>query len=205
MKSKPPAQVKINLLPKDPFYDSLVGRVLKWALSAGRYVVIFTELVVIVSFATRFILDQSLTNLNNEIVQKESIIRSYGDLEVNFRTAQAKIAKIKELNQDANITEVYPYISEITPDGINMSELIIKPDGIIAAGSTLSQTTFNIFVSNLELSPHFLNISIDTVESRDQDEPGFIFALSADTKEVKTVVAPTEVEKIDLLDRTQGL
>lgn len=204
MKNKPPAQIKINLLPKDPFFESIVGRSLQWALSAGRYIVIFTELVVIISFITRFSLDRQLTDINTDIAQKEMVIKSYGDLEANFKIAQSKIAKIKELDQESNIIEVFPYISEITPEGIQMSKLTIRPTGISADGSTLSQTSFNRFVSNLELSPHFLNVSIDRVESND-DEAGFAFSLRADTKEVKKVEAPTAKEKVDLLDRTQGL
>jgi len=205
MKNKPPAQIKINLLPKDPFFESVVGRSLRWALSAGRYIVIFTELVVIVSFVTRFSLDRQLTDVNSDISQKELIIQSYGELETNFRVAQAKIAKIKSLDQESNITEVFPYISEITPEGIQLSKLLITPTGISAEGSTFSQTAFNMFVSNLELSPHFLNVSIDKVESQEDDEAGFVFSLRADTKVVQQVEAAVEIEKVDILDRTQGL
>lgn len=181
MKTKPPAQIKINLLPKDPFFESVVGRSLKWALSAGRYVVIFTELVVIVSFITRFTLDRQLTDVNGEITQREAVVQSYDDLEGNFRAAQNKIAKIKELDQESNITEVFPYISEITPEGIELSKLLISPTNISAEGSTLSQTAFNVFVSNLELSPYFVNVSIDKVGSKKDNEAGFAFTVRANT------------------------
>lgn len=205
MKVKPPAQIKINLLPKDPFFDSVIGRSLQWALSAGRYIVIFTELVVIASFITRFSLDRQLTDINSDITQKELVIQSYGDLETNFKIAQDKIAKIKSLDQESNIAEVFPFISEITPEGIQLTRLLIRPDGISAEGSTLSQTAFNMFVSNLELSPHFLNVSIDKVESQENDEAGFVFSLRADTVETKPVQAQTETENVNLLDRTGGL
>lgn len=205
MKNKPPVQIKINLLPKDSFLESVVGRSLKWALSAGRYIVIFTELVVIISFITRFSLDRQLTDINSDIAQKELVIQSYGELEANFRVAQDKIAKIKNLDQESNITEAFPYISEITPEGIRLSKLLITPNRISAEGSTFSQTAFNMFVSNLELSPHFLNVSIDKVESQEDDEAGFVFSLRADTKVVQQVEAAVEIEKVDILDRTQGL
>ena len=77
---KQPAAITINLVPKDPFFATIPGRVLKWALSAGRYIVIFTELVVIISFATRFTLDRQVTDLNDTITSKEAIINSYGAL-----------------------------------------------------------------------------------------------------------------------------
>lgn len=205
MKKKLPAQIKINLLPKDPFFESIVGRSLKWALSAGRYIVIFTELVVILSFVARFTLDRQVTDLNTAITQKESIISSYGDLEENFRSAQTKIDKVKELEQDTNIVDVFPHLSQVTPDGINYTELVIQPTGISAGGNTMSQTSLNLLITNLQLSPHFLNVSIDRIETQDNDSPGFAFRLRADTKAVTKVTTPVAEEKIDVLDRTQGL
>ena len=187
MKKKPPAQIKINLLPKDPFFESIVGRSLKWALSAGRYIVIFTELVVILSFVARFTLDRQVTDLNSDIQQKESIISSYGDLEDNFRSAQTKIQTITELDQDTNIVDVFPHISEVTPEGINYDELVIQPTGISAGGSTISQTALNLLITNLQLSPHFFNVSIDRIETQDDQSPGFAFRLRADTKVITTV------------------
>lgn len=206
MKKKPPAQIKINLLPKDPFFESIVGRSLKWALSAGRYIVIFTELVVILSFVARFTLDRQVTDLNSDIQQKESIISSYGDLEDNFRSAQTKIQTITELDQDTNIVDVFPHISEVTPEGINYDELVIQPTGISAGGSTISQTALNLLITNLQLSPHFFNVSIDRIETQDDQSPGFAFRLRADTKVITTVTKKNApAQKVDVLDRTQGL
>ena len=206
MKKKPPAQIKINLLPKDPFFESIVGRSLKWALSAGRYIVIFTELVVILSFVARFTLDRQVTDLNSDIQQKESIISSYGDLEDNFRSAQTKIQTITELDQDTKIVDVFPHISEVTPEGINYDELVIQPTGISAGGSTISQTALNLLITNLQLSPHFFNVSIDRIETQDDQSPGFAFRLRADTKVITTVTKKNApAQKVDVLDRTQGL
>ena len=206
MKKKPPAQIKINLLPKDTFFESIVGRSLKWALSAGRYIVIFTELVVILSFVARFTLDRQVTDLNSDIQQKESIISSYGDLEDNFRSAQTKIQTITELDQDTNIVDVFPHISEVTPEGINYDELVIQPTGISAGGSTISQTALNLLITNLQLSPHFFNVSIDRIETQDDQSPGFAFRLRADTKVITTVTKKNApAQKVDVLDRTQGL
>jgi hypothetical protein len=67
--SKQPARKKldinVNLLPQDPFFETVFGRFLKWALSIGRYIVIFTELIVILSFASRFTLDRMVTDLTH--------------------------------------------------------------------------------------------------------------------------------------------
>lgn len=204
--SKKPAAININLVPKDPFFHTTLGRALQWALSAGRYIIIFTELIVIISFAARFTLDRQITDLNSDIVQKQSVIESYGELENNFRLAQAKIENVQQIEQDVNIVDVFAKLSEVTPQDVTLSQLTIRPDGISATGKTLSQTSFNLLINNLQLSPQFRNVSVSKVESEDEGSPGLVFTITADTK-IKAVTSTTNSseEKVNVLDRTQGL
>lgn len=205
---KKPASIKINLVPKDPFFKTVPGRVLKWALSAGRYIVIFTELVVIISFATRFTLDRQVTDLNQDISNKESIINSYGTLENNFRIAQSKITSYQQINQSSNIVETFADISEILPDGIVLDDLVVNNDTMIASGNALSQTAFNLLINNLQLSPKFHEVSVDTVESNeDNTQPGFTFSIRAKTRVVErnTRANNRSTERQNVLDRTGGL
>ena len=55
--------VPINLLPKTEFELSFWGRFIKWALSTGRYIIILTELVVIIAFMSRFKLDRDASDV----------------------------------------------------------------------------------------------------------------------------------------------
>lgn len=202
-----PANININLVPKDPFFQSNLGRTLQWALSAGRYIVIFTELVVIISFAARFTLDRQLNDLNSSIVEKESVIRSYGDLESKFRLAQTKIENVTAIEKESNILAVFENLTQVTPRDVTLSQLGIKPDSVSITGRTLSQSSFNLLVTNLQLSPQFNNITVTRVESGDNDSSGFDFSINATTKEVQATTSNKAVteEKIDVLDRTQGL
>ncbi len=204
---KKSAQIKINLVPKDPFFDTIIGRILRWALSAGRYIVIFTELVVIVSFVSRFTLDRQVTDLNQSILQKEAIIDSYGPLEENFRAAQSKIAHYEQIEQEANITEVFSNLSEVIPEGVLLEDLVINQSSIVASGRSLSQASFNLLVNNLQLSPDFQNVSVDKIESTNQKDPGFEFQVQATTQVVDRVrqVQQTDTESPDVLDRTGGI
>ncbi len=206
MKNKP-AAIKINLVPRDPFFNTLPRRILKWALSAGRYIVIFTELVVIVSFATRFSLDRQVTDLNDSINQKDSIINSYGGLEQEFRTIQKKIDSYQQIEQESNIVETFADYAQVSPEGIILDELVVKSNGITVSGTALSQTAFNLLINNLQISPKFSKVNVNSVESNDDETtPGFLFSLHADTKTITRVEAEkTPAEKVDLLDRTGGL
>ncbi len=205
--SKKPAAININLIPKDPFFHSTVGRVLQWALSAGRYIVIFTELVVIVSFAARFTLDRQINDLNSEIYGHQRTIESYGTLEKEFSSVQARLADIKQIDTQVNIVDVFQDLSRVTPQDIVLEQLSITPTRVNLTGNTLSQTSFNLLVNNLQLSGDFFNINVSRVESGDKNQPGFNFSIGADTKVVtveKNTTKESE-EKVNILDRTQGL
>ena len=203
--SKKAAPLKINLLPKDPFFQTPLGKVLRWALSVGRYIVIFTELVVIISFATRFSLDRQNTDLNNSIHQKEAIISSYGDLEQKVRTAQQKIEQYQQIEQQTNLSDVFPRLSAITPRDVRLDQLIIKPTNVSLEGTTLSQASLNLLISNLQLTKEFLNVSVDRIEANTNDS-GFLFRIQFDTQPPQQLKkAEAAQENINLLDRTQGL
>lgn len=202
---KKAAQIEINLIPKDPFFSTVIGKTLKWALSAGRYIVIFTELVVIMSFITRFTLDRKVTDLNSSINQKKNIILSYGNIEENFRTIQEKISQYKQTEQETNIVDTFANMSKVMPEGIVLQELAIRPTSVIISGKTLSQNSFNLLINNLQLSSDFYNINVSEIESSTV-EPGLFFNIKADTKqEVKIEKEAKKTDKADLLDRTQGL
>lgn len=173
------ATVNINLVPKDPFFDTLIGKTLRWSLFVGRYIVIFVELFVILSFAARFSLDRQVTDLNDQLFQKQQVINSYGDLESTIRLAQYKIDQYQQIDQQANLSEVFPTLSRITPSGVTMEELVIKPTSINMAGRAVSQSALNILISNLQLSSQFHTVSVERIEVGDSQEAGFDFKISA--------------------------
>lgn len=181
MPKRATTKISINLLPEDDFLLGSFGKVIRWAVSVGRYLVIFTEVIVIISFATRFSLDRKVTDLNQEINKKVAIIESYAGLESEFRSAQEKLNQYSELEKQRNLTDVFEQISNVTPPDVIVTQLNVKKDGISITGSTLSQTAFNHLINNLQLSPFFSDIRIDSVENT-QDSSGYEFSLQAKSK-----------------------
>jgi Tfp pilus assembly protein PilN len=181
LNQKSSADVQINLIPEDPFFKTVLGRTLRWALSVGRYIVIFTELLVILSFVARFTLDRQLTDLNESIHEKKTVIESYGTLENNVRLTQAKIKQYEQLEQQTNLSEVFPALSQIIPNGVKLAELVINPKRVILNGRTSSQDSLNTLINNLQLSSDFVQISVDKIEASGQNEPGFEFSMRAQT------------------------
>ena len=110
-KIKRQKDLTVNLLPQDAFSKSSVGRVLNWSLSTGRYIVVFTEMIVILTFLSRFTLDRQLTDLNESILRKQAIVDSFGELESNIREIQAKTEFIRQLDSRVQAIELLTFLS----------------------------------------------------------------------------------------------
>jgi Tfp pilus assembly protein PilN len=173
--------IDIDLVPKDPFFATKLGKTLQWSLSVGRYIVMFTELVVVLSFATRFYLDRQVTDLNQTIVRKESVVQSYADFEQEFRDTQEKINQYSQVAQGENLVEVFPVLSQVIPEGVELQELAISPGQVAITGKVLSQRSLNLLINNLQISPSFTNVVVNTIESEGSLSSGFAFRLNAQT------------------------
>lgn len=172
-------QTSINLAPRDPFYDSFIGKLTTWALSIGRYLVIFTELVVIVSFLSRFNLDRQVTDLNSEIVKQQRIIESYGELEQNVRNVQKQMDTYSQLKSQKPIKEVFDALTLITPDGIKYQELNIQQENILLHAHADSRQALDRFILNLQASTFFTEVVSENISNKDSKTQGYDFQISA--------------------------
>ncbi len=181
MSKKKTPEININLVPKDPFFESPVGRFMNWAIKVGRYIVIFTELVVIVSFASRFTLDRRVTDLNDALHQKEMIINSFGDLESNFKLVKAKIDNYEEVSTQNNLADVFPKITEVIPHNVVVSDLSISRTFIKLLAEAKTDTALNVFISNLQISPYFFNVDVGKIETAGRGKTGYVVSIDAQT------------------------
>jgi hypothetical protein len=120
-------ETKINLLPPSEFELSFWGRFLKWAVTTGRYVIIVTELVVIVAFLSRFKLDTELASLTDEIRGKKNVLDAQQSIEAKFMGVQSRLEhanKILESSLTAG-TEV-DWIIKTVPEGIKITNLSVN-------------------------------------------------------------------------------
>jgi len=146
-----PAQKKeISLLPIDELAKSRFGKFLKWALSFGRWIVIFTELVVILCFLSRFKLDRDLTDLSEKIRRQQAIITSFGDLEKDFRNFQKRLSVIDQLEKEQLLaSSLLDEISKILPFDVFLTNLAIQEKEIDISGLSLSEAGFGSFIRKL--------------------------------------------------------
>jgi hypothetical protein len=103
----------INLLPQDDFQTTGIGRVLKWALSTFRVMVIVTELVVMSAFLSRFWLDSKNSDLNEAMGIKKAQVMAYKEVEKEFRSYQTKLSIASSLYLEGSNAKLLKGIQDL--------------------------------------------------------------------------------------------
>ena len=171
---------KIELIPKEDWEKKPLGRFLKWALTIGRYIVIITELIVILAFLSRFKLDRDLTNLYEEIEQKQAIIESTSNLENDFRFLQKRLAAIQNLEKtQLKAAKVLEELAGLTPVDVVFTNLSSTNEEISFSATALSEVGLATFLNNLKSSGRFENLNLSQVSIGETKELGIQFNLSA--------------------------
>jgi len=174
----------INLLPKEKWEKGLVGKLLKWILNIGRYVVVFTELIVIGAFLYRFSLDRKITDLKEEMDQKKAVIVSYGDFEDNFRRLQLKINTIKSTNESKiSSEEILSIISQMTPMDTIYDSINISLEEISLKGKTLSEIGLATLLAKAQKIDLFSEVALDSVSSSTEKSQEINFLMTLKLKE----------------------
>ncbi|KKR91978.1 MAG: hypothetical protein UU42_C0006G0017 [Candidatus Woesebacteria bacterium GW2011_GWA1_41_13b] len=144
------ARFGVNLLPKTEFDASVWGKILKWALSTGRYIVILTELVVIAAFLSRFKLDKDYSDLGDRITGKKSILTALEKTETRFRTTQNQLTEAKRvIDTSLPAGELLDEISSKVPPGVTLASVVIDGKGSAVSGVAQNDQVLAIFLDRL--------------------------------------------------------
>ena len=179
---------EINLLPREEFEKKPIGKFLAWALSVGRYIIIFTELIVILAFLSRFKLDRDLADLNQSIREKQAIITAASKFEKEFTFLQARLIAIRKIKTEkASVTQTIALVSSLTPIDVAISNLKFGKDKVQISAVALSERGLGTFLANLSASPNFGTINLTYVTKNMETGPEISFALEA------KIITPKEV------------
>lgn len=165
----PTQNISINLLEQDIFSTSIMGKILTWALTIGRYIIVFTELIVIISFLSRFKLDRELTDLNSDIVSQVAIIDSYGDLEIKVNELQKQIAVVKDKKSQSTPIVYLDTLIKYMPVDIKLERIQLDATGFQFSAESLSRSSLTLFVQRLQKDPAFSEVSVSQLENNSQE------------------------------------
>lgn len=163
----------INLLPRDDFETSIFGRILKWALSSFRVMVIITEIVVMSAFLSRFWLDARNSDLNEELEMGEVQVNAYEEVETEFRNIQKRLSIAKALYNEPKSTKVISDIAGTLPPDVFLSSIALNQTSLLIKAASFSESSIAQFVINLEANKSFSDIELSQIAA-DQDNPSII-------------------------------
>jgi Tfp pilus assembly protein PilN len=185
----PARTIDVNLLEKDAFSESPIGHIVTWAITYGRYIMILTEIVVLLAFVSRFSLDRKLTDLNEAIEQKQTIIEANQSFEDEINGIQAQIARTKSLiSSQGKPIEALALTKNVLPVDVVLETLAITPEKITTQATAGSTQGFATLMNNLQATQQF--IKVDIGEIKKIPAGGIKFQYSVVLTEPKPVAAP---------------
>ena len=169
----------VNLLPKTAWETSFWGRFFKWALTAGRYIVILTEMVVIAAFLSRFKLDRDYADLGDRINGKAAVLNSLAESEKKFRLAQGRLVEAgKILDNQLNATEIVDKIAAKIPPGVALVNLVISKKEVAITGTAENDKGVGVFLSRLAADTGWKSVRLAGLEAREQVGVRFSFKIT---------------------------
>lgn len=152
----------VNLLPRNEFETSFWGKFLHWAIFYGRYLIILTEIIVILAFILRFRVDADLSNINDAINGKKSIIAANLKFESVYKGIQNRLGEAGKIVASPQYSQALDLITGQIPEGIKITTLNITAHDFNLSGSG-DQASFNVLVDRMLAQKSFKNVSLSNV------------------------------------------
>ncbi|MBI3984372.1 MAG: hypothetical protein HY344_00305 [Candidatus Levybacteria bacterium] len=157
--------VSINLV-KDQKSD-LFERIINWALSVGRVLIIITELIALGAFLWRFGLDQQLVDLHTKIKQKQAIVVAFKKQEDEYRNLQDRLSIAQNFSQiGAKKIQIYKDILNLAEPGINFTKVSLSSDSIAIEINADSVAALSSFTNKLKTYENIESVSIGKIETK---------------------------------------
>lgn len=170
--------VSVNLLQRTDSEHTAVGRITTWAVTYGRYIMIGTEIVVLLAFIARFSLDRKLTDLKEEISQKQAIITANAGFEQDIRNIQDRLSKIKTTaTGQTKPIDLFTVITSSLPPDVYISTLDYSVNRLSIEAIAGSSEGFSQFLAVFAATPGVRDVEIGDIQK--QPNRGIQFKVSA--------------------------
>jgi len=122
--------------------------------TVGRFIIVFTELIVIGAFLSRFWLDRKNSDLSEELRQYRAILESSVEFEEDFRSLQTRIKQASAMiNKQPELVWPLEIVASRVSEGIQLVSFSLtgEKEAPVASLSILvySETSLADFIANL--------------------------------------------------------
>lgn len=172
--------VNINLIGKPK--ESLTDDILKWAINAGKIIIIVTELVALSALAYRFTMDRKIIDLHDQIKKADLFVKAQAAKEADYRSIQNRLTDIAltEKDTETKVAIINDILSAISQGTFASTNLTVSQESISINGVAYSIFPINNFIEALKTNPNVTSISLDEVTSTNE---GIQFKLIIELKQ----------------------
>lgn len=161
--------INIDLLKPQSSTQKILFKAIKWLLSAGRYIVIFVEIIVLAAFLTRFKIDADIANTSDDIGKLSPYVESLKPTEVLIKKTQFQLSTINSIkDQSVAFEEILKKISDQTPAGVSLTNTNLELDSgkvvLKINGVAKNNLELSTFVYGLKTDKNFSDINIANVD-----------------------------------------
>lgn len=169
---------RINLLPREEFEASIVGRVLRWTMGTFRIIVIITEMVVMGAFLSRFWLDAQNSDLTDQIKILNAQISAQADFEKEFRGVQTKLKIYKDISQTVQSYNKLNLIASKIPIDITLTNITVNSASSSIKGSSVNEIGIAQLLSNLKTESAFKQVDLSSLGSSETNPAITTFSIN---------------------------
>ncbi|HYK08345.1 MAG TPA: hypothetical protein VEW42_02505 [Candidatus Eisenbacteria bacterium] len=147
--------------------EHLSDRILTFALTIGRVLVIITEAVALGAFLYRFGLDRQLVDLHDRIKQEQAIVTLLKRNESVYRNLQDRLTLEKNINDGtASDLKLFTDILKVIPSDMTLTGIALSNTNIHMEGSIPSLVSLSSLVKQLKGYPTVDRVSLDKLENK---------------------------------------
>lgn len=169
------AKKELSLLPEESNNNSFSARTIRYLTTIGRYIIVFTELIVISAFISRFWLDRRNSDLSEVLRQQKAILESTAEFEKEFFSLQSRLKYIdtQYKNQPNYIINLKSIVSSLPADVFLQNMIIDKTSAQLSLYSYREDSLVNMIV-NFSLNPEISTVDIRKIEKKSKDSKYYV-------------------------------
>lgn len=173
-------EININLMPGQEEFQDSVGSTIHWALTIGRYLVIFTEIVAIAIFILSIKLSADKQDLKESISNLTQQVSAQEDFEEEFRSVQDRINEVKDQRSSHFLNnKVLSEFLKLLPQGMTLETLELAENEISFSGSFATPKELQTLILTFSQSDTIVGLNISKLEHPNASSKRFEFSASA--------------------------
>ncbi|OGK17976.1 hypothetical protein A3G67_04665 [Candidatus Roizmanbacteria bacterium RIFCSPLOWO2_12_FULL_40_12] len=167
----------INLAGKKQ--PNIVDKIVYFFLHYLRYILVFTQLIVLVVFFFRFSVDETIIDLRDSIGQKRAIIEVVQPILAEAKKINDQAAESKQILKDQdNLLSSVRYILSIFPEALVLDHMVFDEGKLTLTGVALNPQHLQLFYNRLKKENKFPSVALVNVK---RGESGYSFTIELDT------------------------